>query len=137
MQNFHRRHFLLKERGQAMSEFALVMPILVLLLAGMIMAGMYAFRAAAADWGVFIVGVGAGTYNTPASELARKDILWPDIRERINTGTSLPRQVRSTIAIEDSHPWAFGINLIEAQRGNTNFRLWRFYPGPPPPGVNE
>ncbi len=43
-----------------MSEFALVMPILVLLMAGMIMAGMYAFRAAAADWGVFITGVAAG-----------------------------------------------------------------------------
>ena len=120
-----------------MSEFALVMPILVLLLVGMIMAGMYAFRAAAADWGVFIVGVGAGTYNTPASELAREDVLWSDIRERIDAGTSLPRQVRSTITIEDSHPWVFEVNLIEAQRGTTNFRLWRFYPGPPPPGVNE
>ena len=120
-----------------MSEFALVMPILVLLLAGMIVAGMYAFRAAAADWGVFITGVAAGTYNTPASELARQDVLWSDIRERINAGTSLPRQVHSMIAIEDSHPWVFGVNLIEAQRGKTNFRLWRFYPGPPPPGVNE
>lgn len=120
-----------------MSEFALVMPILVLLMAGMIMAGMYAFRAAAADWGVFIVGVGEGTYNIPASELARKDVLWIDIRERIDSGVSLPRQVRSTIMIEDSHPWVFGINLIEAQRGQTNFRLWRFYPGPPPQGVNE
>jgi len=120
-----------------MSEFAIVLPILVLLLAGMIMAGMYAFRAAAADWGVFIVGVGAGTYNRPASELAKKDILWSDIRERIAAGTSAPRQVRSTITIEDSHPWVFGVNLIEAQRGKTNFRLWRFYPGPPAPGVNE
>ena len=125
------------EKGQAMSEFALVTPILVLLLVGMIMAGMYAFRAAAADWGVFIIGVGAGTYNTPASELAREDVLWPDIRERIDAGASLPRQARSTITIEDSHPWVFGVNLIEAQRGTTNFRLWRFYPGPPSPGVNE
>ena len=120
-----------------MSEFALVTPILVLLMAGMIMAGMYAFRAASADWGVFIVGVGEGTYNTSSSELARKDILWPDIRQRINSGMSTPRQVRSTITIEDAHPWAFGINLIEAQRGQTNFRLWRFYPGPSPQGVNE
>ena len=127
----------MKEWGQAMSEFAIVLPILVLLLAGMIMAGMYAFRAAAADWGVFIVGVGAGTYSTPASELARNDVLWSDIRERIEAGTSAPRQVRSTITIEDGHPWVFGVNLIEAQRGKTNFRLWRFYPGPPPPGVNE
>lgn len=127
----------LKERGQAMSEFALVMPILVLLMAGMIMAGMYAFRAAAADWGVFITGVAAGTYNTPADSLAEKDVLWSDIRERLNTSSYAPRRVRSEIAIEDSHAWVFGINLIEAQRGRNNSRMWRFYPGPPPAGVNE
>ena len=125
------------ERGQAMSEFALVMPILVLLMAGMIMAGMYTFRAAAADWGVFITGVAAGTYNTPADSLAQKDVLWADIRERISTGSDAPRRVRSSITIEDSHPWIFGMNLIEAQRGKNNFRMWRFYPGPPPAGVNE
>jgi hypothetical protein len=32
-----------------MTEFALVMPILVMLLAGMVMPGLYAFRAAASD----------------------------------------------------------------------------------------
>lgn len=125
------------ERGQAMSEFALVMPILVLLMAGMIMAGMYAFRAAAADWGIFITGVAAGTYNTPADSLAEKDVLWTDIRNRLNTSSYAPRRVRSEISIEDSHPWVFGINLIEAQRGKNNSRMWRFYPGPPPAGVNE
>ena len=126
-----------KEQGQTMSEFALVMPILVLLLAGMIMAGMYAFRAAAADRGLFITGVAAGTYNTPADSLAEKNVLWSDIRERLNTSSYAPRRVRSEIAIEDSHPWVFGINLIEAQRGRNNSRIWRFYPGPPPAGVNE
>ena len=40
-----------------MSEFAIVMPILVLLIMGMVLAGMYAFRAAATDWGVFVTGV--------------------------------------------------------------------------------
>lgn len=126
-----------KERGQAMSEFALVMPILVLLMAGMIMAGMYAFRAAAADWGVFITGVAAGTYNTPADSLAQKDVLWADIRERLTTSSYAPRRVRSEITIEDRHPWVFGMNLLEAQRGKNNSRMWRFYPGPPPAGVNE
>jgi hypothetical protein len=126
-----------KERGQAMSEFALVMPILVLLMAGMIMAGMYAFRAAAADWGIFITGVAAGTYNTPADSLAEKDVLWTDIRNRLNTSSYAPRRVRSEISIEDSHPWVFGIDLIEVQRGKNNSRMWRFYPGPPPAGVNE
>jgi hypothetical protein len=125
------------ERGQAMAEFALVMPILVLLMAGMIMAGMYAFRAAVADWGVFITGVAAGTYNTPADSLAQKDVLWADIRERISTSSDAPRRVRSSITIEDTHPWVFGINLIEAQRGKNHSRMWRFYPGPPSAGVNE
>jgi hypothetical protein len=126
-----------REKGQAMSEFAIVMPILVLLIMGMVLAGMYAFRAAAVDWGVFITGVGAGTFNTPADEIARKDVLWSDIRGRITTGSNAPRHVQSVIAIDDQRVWIYGLNLVEAQRGKTNFRLWRFYPGPPPAGVNE
>jgi hypothetical protein len=126
-----------QEKGQAMSEFALVMPILVLLMAGMIMAGLYAFRAAAADWGLFITGIAAGTYNTPAASVAQKDVLWTDIRERLSAASYSPRRVRSEISIEDSHSWIFGMNLIEAQRGKSNSRMWRFYPGPPPDGVNE
>lgn len=126
-----------REKGQAMSEFAIVMPILVLLIMGMVLAGMYAFRAAAVDWGVFITGVGAGTFNTPADEIARKDVLWSDIRSRITTRSNAPRHVQSVIAIDDQRVWIYGLNLVEAQRGKTNFRLWRFYPGPPPAGVNE
>jgi hypothetical protein len=125
------------EQGQSMSEFAIVMPILVLLIMGMVLAGMYAFRAAATDWGVFVTGVGAGTFNTPADEIARKDVLWSDIRSRIITGSNAPRRVQSSIAIDDQRVWIYGLNLVEAQRGKTNFRLWRFYPGPPPAGVNE
>ena len=120
-----------------MSEFAIVMPILVLLIMGMVLAGMYAFRAAASDWGVFVTGVGAGTFNTPADEIARKDVLWSDIRSRIITGSNAPRRVQSSIAIDDQRVWIYGLNLVEAQRAETNFRLWRFYPGPPPAGVNE
>ena len=113
-----------------MSEFAIVTPILVLLIMGMVLAGMYAFRAA-------VTGVGAGTFNTPADEIARKDVLWSDIRNRIITGSNAPRRVQSSIAIDDQRVWIYGLNLVEAQRGKTNFRLWRFYPGPPPAGVNE
>jgi hypothetical protein len=126
-----------REKGQAMSEFAIIMPILVLLIMGMVLAGMYAFRAAAVDWGVFVTGVGAGTFNTPADEIARKDVLWSDIRSRITTGSNAPRHVQSVIAIDDQRVWIYGLNLVEAQRGKTNFRLWRFYPGPPPAGVKE
>ena len=123
--------------GQAMAEFALVMPILILLLFGMTFAAFYAFRSAATDWGVFITGVASGSYNTPATEHAHNNILWPDLADRINAGQTSPRQVRSLISVEDSRNWIFGIQLIEAQRAETNFRLWRFYPGPPPAGGFE
>lgn len=120
-----------------MAEFALVVPILILLIFGMIFAAFYAFRAASADWGVFITGVATGAYNNPAVEQARGSVLWPDLRERLGTGRAGPRQVRSQINVEDSHNWLFGIRLIETDRGENFFRLWRFYPGPPPRGGIE
>ena len=120
-----------------MAEFALVIPILILLLFGMTFAAFYAFRSAATDWGVFITGVGSGAYNTPATAQARDSVLWPDLANRIDAADSGPRQVRSLISVEDSRNWVFGIRLIEAQRAATFFRLWRFYPGPPPAGGIE
>jgi hypothetical protein len=125
------------EKGQTMAEFALMIPVLILLLFGMTFAAFYAFRSASTDWGVFITGVGSGSYNTPAIEQARKAVLWPDLSNRIGAGQSGPRQVRSLISVEDSRNWVFGIRLIEAQRAATFFRLWRFYPGPPPAGGIE
>ena len=126
-----------KEKGQTMAEFALMIPALILLLFGMTFAAFYAFRSAATDWGVFITGVGSGSYNTPATAQARDSVLWPDLANRINAGENGPRQVRSLISVEDSRSWVFGIRLIEAERAATFFRLWRFYPGPPPAGGIE
>jgi len=123
--------FCRKERGQAMAEFALMIPALILLLFGMTFAAFYAFRSASADWGVFITGVATGSYNAPATERARDAVLWPDLANRINAGENGPRQVRSLISVEDSRSWVFSIRLIEAQRAAAYFRLWRFYPGPP------
>jgi len=121
-----------------MAEYAIVMPILILLLFGMTLAAFYAYRAAAADWGVFVTGVAEGAYNAPATGQARQSVIWPDIRNRIYTGQqAAERQVRSRIEIEVSRPWVFGFRLAESQRGMTFFRLWRFYPGPPPPGGPE
>jgi hypothetical protein len=119
------------EKGQAMAEFALMIPVLILLLFGMTFAAFYAFRSASTDWGVFITGVATGSYNTPATEQARTAVLWPDLADRLHTGDAGPRQVRSQILVEDSRDWVFGIRLVEAQRSATYFRLWRFYPGPP------
>ena len=121
-----------------MAEFTLAMPVLILLLFGMTLAGFYAFRASAADWGVFITGVAEGAYEAPATAHVRASIVWDDIQNGIATGSQLlDRQVRSHIGIVTSRPWVFGIHLVEAQRGTTYFRLWRFYPGPPAPGRAE
>lgn len=125
------------EKGQAMAEFALMIPALILLLFGMTFAAFYAFRSASTDWGVFVMGVATGSYNTPATGQARQAVLWPDLRDRINASQNGPRQVRSIISVEDSRNWVFGIRLIEAERAATFFRLWRFYPGPPPTGGIE
>ena len=125
------------QAGQAMPEFALMTPIMTLLIFGLVFAGFYAFRATSADWGVFIAGVAEGSYNTPATALARETILWPDIQEAVSTSQNAPRAVRSSISIHNNTPWAFGITLIEAQQGTSSFRLWRFYPGPPPSGGFE
>ena len=125
------------EKGQAMAEFALMIPALILLLFGMTFAAFYAFRSASTDWGVFVIGVATGSYNTPATGQARHAVLWPDLRSQINASQNGPRQVRSIISVEDSRNWVFGIRLIEAERAATFFRLWRFYPGPPPAGGIE
>jgi hypothetical protein len=127
----------LAQAGQALAEFALMIPVLILLLFGMTFAAFYAFRSAAVDWGVFVTGVARGSYNTPATGQARESVLWGDLADRINASQNGPRQVRSLISVEDSHNWVFGIRLVEAQRASTTFRLWRFYPGPPPAGGFE
>lgn len=121
-----------------MAEYAMAMPILILLLFGMTLAAFYTFRAAAADWGVFISGVAGGAYDTPATSQVRPSIVWKDIRNGISAeGEPSNRQVQSQIAVVTTRPWAFGINLVEAHQGRAYFRLWRFYPGPPPPGGIE
>ena len=91
------------QKGQAMTEFALVLPGLLLLLSGMLLAGFYAFRSAAADWGTFITGVTAGAYPASADSQARLSVAWPDIRNRlmVELDTS-SRQARSRIAMSQS-----------------------------------
>ncbi len=118
------------QRGQAMSEFALVMPLLVLLFFGIFLAGLYAWRAGAADVGIFLTGAAEGAYSSPAGAQVAESILWADIRGGLEYGPGEERQVRSSISISSSRLW-LGVNLRETQRGSATFRLWRFYPGPP------
>jgi hypothetical protein len=121
-----------------MAEFALVLPILLLLVSAMLLAGFYAFRAAAADWGIFVLGVTGGSYPIPADAQARPSVAWQDVRQGITVDLDASsRQARSRISIQEARPWLFGIRLVEAQRGRGVFRLWRFYPGPPDPGGVE
>lgn len=119
------------ERGQSMIETAITMPIMVALIGGMIMAGFYAFRSASANWGVFISGVGAGAFDTPATGKAKASVLWGDIRSSLKSGPDGERAVSSVVSVETVRNFVFGIQLIEAERAKSNFRLWRFYPGPP------
>ena len=71
--------------------------------------------------------------NTPAS--ADDSILWSDIRSSIDVRAQpAKRQVSSILGMNKSQDWLYGITLNETHTGRTYFRLWRFYPGPPPPG---
>jgi len=115
-----------------MAEFALSAPLLILLFFGLTLAAFYAFRSAAADWGIFITGIAEGAYETPATGQALESVYWQEIRSKIASGPLVEsRQVRSQIELYSSRPWIFGIQLTEAQQATVYFRLWRFYAGPP------
>jgi len=120
-----------------MAEFAVVLPLTVLLLAGLVMAGLYAWRAASADTGVFMAGVGTGSYNEPATDQGVSASIWSDIRAGISAEQTGERTVQSLISIEDSRKIILGVNFVEVHRGGATFRLWRFFPGPPPAGGYE
>jgi hypothetical protein len=120
------------EIGQGAAEFALAAPILILLLFGLTLAAFYAFRAVAADWGVFVTGVAEGAYEVPASGWARDTVTWPDIAGAIGTASlgDEERQVSSRIDFHSIRSWVYGLKLDEMHRGMAFFRLWRFYAGP-------
>jgi hypothetical protein len=127
-------HFLARrEKGQSLAEFAATLPLLILFVGGIVMACFYGFRSTSADWGLFINGVAAGSYDTQvASEMASRSVTWPDIRSSF-MGTSQPtsRSTRTWISVENARRGPFGADIIESYRGSVYFRLWRFYAGPP------
>jgi hypothetical protein len=131
-----RRSFLRRERGQSLAEFAATLPIMILLVGGIVVACFYGFRSASADWGVFIDGVAAGSYDSGATAHAQQSVMWPDIRSGISwTGQLDTRSAHTHISIENSRPGLLGVDLTESYRASTFFRLWRFYAGPPDGGV--
>ena len=118
-----------KERGQAYTEFVIALPVLLMLIGGIFLAGFYAWRSAAANWGVFISGVAGGFFDTSALSHVQQGIWWPDIRNSI-TVVQNGQTVRSEITINSQYNF-FGIPVTEVQTGSANFYLWRFRPGPP------
>ena len=86
-----------------MAEFALVLPILTLLMVGMMLAGFYAYRAAAADYGIFITGIASGAYDGPNVGEARTHVMWPDIRAGLQAGQSGAPEWKNG-AIANLHP---------------------------------
>lgn len=122
-----------REKGQALAEFAATLPLLILFVGGIVMACFYGFRSASADWGLFINGVAAGSYDTHnASVMASRSVTWPDIRSSF-MGTNQPtsRSARTWISVENARSGPFGADIFESYRGSVYFRLWRFYAGPP------
>lgn len=122
------------ESGQAMTEMALIMPPMAVLLIGLFLAGVYVFRAAVSDYGVFISSAAAGAYKQPATESALRQVVWSDLRGSIQAGNAGNRQVRSQISVRETRMSVLSVDFIEHQRATAYSRLWRFYPGPPPPG---
>lgn len=126
------RPFVRRQEGQSLAEFAAVLPLLILLVGGVVMACFYGFRSASADWGIFINGVAAGSYDSGANVRAQRSVTWPDLRNGI-TWASEPdsRRARTWISVENSRPGPFGADITESYRASVFFRLWRFYAGPP------
>jgi hypothetical protein len=126
------RLFRPREKGQSLAEFAATLPILILLVGGIVMACFYGFRSASADWGVFIDGVAAGSYDQGAISQAQQSVMWPDIRSGISwIGQPDTRSARTWISVENTRQGPFNADIIESYRASVFFRLWRFYAGPP------
>lgn len=123
-------------KGQTLAEYAVILPIMALLFYGIYMAAMYAYRAAQADYGVFLTGVATGSYKTPATELAKKAVTSEDLRASIKAridgaDPQTTFTARSQINVEATRLSFLGVNFVEAQKGGSVFRLWRFRPGKP------
>ena len=124
-----------KQRGQALVEYTLTLPILLLLIGSLLVAGFYAWRSVSANWGVFISAAAGGAYDAPlAMQKASGGVLFSDIRNSLVVSVSQGPSptVRSEISISTPRR-LLGIPLEEVQRGSTVFHVWRFAPGPPSP----
>lgn len=122
----------LRQKGQSLAEFAATLPLLILFVGGIVMACFYGFRSASVDWGLFINGVAAGSYDSQnASVMANRSVTWPDLRSSfLKNSQPTNRSARTWISVENERPGPFGTDILESYRGSVYFRLWRFYAGP-------
>jgi len=116
-------------RGQAMSEFALVAPLFVLLMALVFLAYLGAWRSFAADWGLFSTGAATGVYAEPHTADAEGGFVWASLRDAFSASTG-EREVQARIDYSRTHALFQGLVFTERQQGQVIVRLWRFYPGP-------
>jgi len=130
------RFLVRREKGQSLAEFAATLPLLILFVGGIVMACFYGFRSASADWGLFINGVAAGSYDPQnAAAMANASVTWPDIRSSfLQASQTEQRSARTWISVENARTGPLGADITESYRGSVYFRLWRFYAGPPTGG---
>lgn len=116
-------------RGQAMAEFAVVAPVVLMVLAAVFLIFVYAWRAFNVDWLLFATGTAAGVYGGPHAQEALGAAAWSDLREAVQVRIG-DRQVGASIRMHRRASAPAGLLIEEWQRGATVFYLWRFYPGP-------
>ena len=126
----------LQQKGQALAEFAATLPLLILFVGGIVMACFYGFRSTSADWGLFINGVAAGSFDKQnATVMANRSVTWSDLRSSFLKASQLTsRSTHTWISVENERSGPFVTDILESYRGSVYFRLWRFYAGPPSGG---
>ena len=116
-------------RGQAMAEFAVVAPVVLMVLAAVFLIFVYAWRSFNVDWLLFATGTAAGVYDGPRAEEALGAAAWQDLKEAVQVRLG-DRQAGASVRLHRVGRAPAGLLIEEWQRGATVFYLWRFYPGP-------
>lgn len=116
-------------RGQAMAEFAVVAPVVLMVLAAVFLIFVYAWRSFNTDWLLFATGTATGVYGGPRTDEALGAAAWADLKEAVQSYVG-GREAGASIRLHRRASAPAGLLVEEWQRGATVFYLWRFYPGP-------
>lgn len=110
-----------------MVEFAVVAPVILMLLAAIFLAFMYLWKTSNADWTLFAVGASAGSYDGPKAEVALRSVGFDTLKNAFSWSAGAPRTT-AEVGFSRKVAGAYSISLIDLHRGEVEFRLWRFYP---------